>query len=422
MGIEDLTRRFAARFPRRARSPRWVGREAEFPLVAPDGRAGDASHLWPLLIEEGCRPVHDVAPGGEPGAVVGVRGDGWDCLAEVGGCTVEVVTGPRASLLDLARDHQKAMAILAPAVRRAGCRLLGFGIQPRTPPGLRLLSPKRRYPYLVEATDGRWLSWCITASDQVHIDAGRDELVAVMNAMNALSGAIIAFTANSSVYRGRVGRLASGREGLMASVTGEPYRHGAVPRAFTDLEDYVRFVLGFRCLFLPDGRGDYRLVDGPLGELDGEAGFERFLFHDHYWWPSARPRARIGTLEVRPACQQPVTASWAAAALATGLADAHREAEALHAERLGPKAWEILLRFRWRAVRDGVRAREPAPGLLAELLGLADMGLRKRGFGEEVFLEPLRERLDRRTGPADLARRVAAERGIERLVGAVALD
>jgi gamma-glutamylcysteine synthetase len=422
VGIEDLAQRFAARFPRRARSPRWVGREAEFPLVVPDGRAADSSRLWPLLIEEGWRPVHDAAPGGEPGAVVGVRGDGWDCLAEVGRCTVEVVTGPRSSLLELARDHHRAMAILVPAARRAGCRLLGFGIQPRTPPGRRLLSPKRRYPYLAEATDGRWLSWCITASDQVHIDAGRDELVAVMNAMNALSGAIIALTANSSVYRGRVGRLASGREGLMAAVTGEPYRHGAVPRAFTDLEDYVRFVLGFRCLFLPDGRGDYRLVDGPLREIDGEAGFERFLFHDHYWWPSARPRARIGTLEVRPACQQPWGASWAAAALATGLADAHQEAAALLAERLGPNAWEVLLRFRRRAVRDGVRAPEPAPGLLAALLGLADMGLRRRGFGEEALLEPLRERLDRRTGPADIARRVVAEGGIERLVGDVALD
>jgi gamma-glutamylcysteine synthetase len=311
------------------------------------------------------------------------------------------------------------MAVLVPAARRAGCRILGFGIQPRTPPGRRLLSPKRRYPYLVEATDGRWLSWCITASDQVHIDAGRDELVALMNAMNAFSGAIISLTANSSVYRGRAGRLASGREGLMASVTGEPYRHGAVPRAFTDLEDYVRFVLTFRCLFLPDGRGDYRLVDGPLGEVDGEAGFERFLFHDHYWWPSARPRARIGTLEVRPACQQPERSSWAAAALATGLAEAHVEAAALLKDR--PGAWEALLAFRRRAVRDGIRARQPAPGFLADVLGVAGRGLRERGFGEEALLEPLLERLDRGAGPADIARQIVGEGGIGRLVEVLAL-
>jgi len=385
-----------------------------------DGRAGDASRLWPVLLEDGCEPVHDVPPGGEPGALVGVRGDGWQCLVEVGRCTVEVVTGPRPSLLDLARDHERAMGRILPAARRAGYRLLGFGIQPRTPPGRSLLSPKQRYPYLVEATVGRWLSWCVTASDQVHVDAGRDDLVPLMNVMNALSGAVIALTANSSVYRGRPGRFSSGREGLMTPVTEEPYRHGAVPRAFAGLEDYVRFVLGFRCLFLPNGRGGYRLVQGPLAHLDGELGFERYLFHDHYWWPSARPRARLGTLEVRPACQQPPAASWAAAALATGLAEAHREASAL-LEDLAPDPWPALLAFRGRAVRDGVRAVEPVPGFLAHAVDLAEAGLRVRGFGEEPLLEPLRERLDRGGGPADDARRLARESGAQALAGALAL-
>jgi gamma-glutamylcysteine synthetase len=419
----ELAERFARCFPRRARAPRWVGREAEYPLVTPDGRAGDASRLWPMLLEEGgCEPIRDVPPGGEPGAVVGVRGDGWELLVEVGRCTVELVTGPRPSLFELSRDHERALTRILPAVRRAGLRLLGFGIQPRTPPTRSLLSPKRRYPYLVEATASRWLSWCVTASDQVHVDAGRDDLVALTNVMNALSGSVIALTANSSVYRGRPGRFASGREGLMSNVTGEPYRHGAVPRAFADLEDYVRFVLGFRCLFLPDGRGDYRLAYGPLGGLHGDAGFDRFLFHDHYWWPSARPRARIGTVEVRPACQQPAGASWAPAALATGLAEAHREAAALIDDRLGSDHWPALLRYRAHAVRDGVRAAEPAPRFLGDVLEVAATGLRRRGFGEERLLDPLRRRVERRAGPADEARRLARGSGPPSVAVALALD
>jgi gamma-glutamylcysteine synthetase len=419
--VDELADRFASSFPARARSPRWVGREAEYPLVTPDGRAGDASRLWAVLLEEGGEPVRDVPPGGEPGAVVGVRGDGWECLVEVGRCTVEVVTGPRRSLNDLARDHERALARILPAVDRAGYRLLGFGIQPRTPPGRGLLSAKRRYPYLVEATSGRWLSWCVTASDQAHVDAGRDELVALMNTLNALSGAVIAFTANSSVYRGRPGAFACGREGLMEDVTGEAYRHGAVPRAFAGVDDYVRFVLGFRCLFLPDGRGGYELVQGPLGGLEGPSGFERFLFHDHYWWPSARPRAHIGTLEVRPACQQPAGATWTPAALATGLAEAHREASALLEDRLGPDPGPALLRFRRLAARDGLRAREPAPAFLADVLALAERGLRSRGLGEEPMLAALRDRLERRAGPADDARRLVGDRGVRGLLDAAAL-
>jgi hypothetical protein len=294
---QELAARFEACFSDRSRSPRWVGREAEYPLVTEDGRAGDASALWPILLQGGgCEPVHDVPPGGEPGAVIGVRGDDWECLVEVGRCTIEVVTGPRASLWDLARDHGQALRRILAAAGRAGLRLLGYGIQPRTPARPALLSPKHRYGYVVEATSGGWETWCITASDQVHLDAGRDDLVPLTNALNALSGAMIALTANSSVYGGRSGRFASGREGLMASVTGEPYRHGAVPGPFADVEDYVRFVLGFRCLFLPDGRGGYRVVGEPLTDIEGDEGFQRFLFHDHYWWPSARPRARLGTL------------------------------------------------------------------------------------------------------------------------------
>jgi gamma-glutamylcysteine synthetase len=418
---EDLASRFAACFPTHISGPRTVGREAEFPLVTPDGRAGDASRVWPLLIEAGCEPVHDQVPGGRPGEVIGVRGPGWQCLVEVGRCTVEVVVGPRPSLGELREDFDRALAAVLPAVGRAGYRLLGYGIQPRTPPGPELLPPKRRYSVMIRATSGRWIRWCVTASDQVHVAAGRDELIPLLNAMNGLSGAIIALTANSSVYGGRRGRFASGREGLMVDVTGEPSRHGAVPYPFTGVEDWFRFVLGFRCLFLPDGRGGYVRPGRPMSEvLATRPDLDAFLFHDHYVWPSARPRARLGTVEIRPACQQPPGASWAAAALALGLVEARREVEDLVHDRLDPEPWPALLRFRRAAVRDGIRASPPFPGFLDELTELAGRGLEARRLGEEVLLAPLAERLDRRMGPSDEARMLlgGGQRG---LVGALAL-
>jgi glutamate--cysteine ligase len=416
---EELATRLEACFPDRSRSPRWVGREAEFPLVTRDGRAGDAELMWPVLLEQAeCEAVRDVLPGGAPEAVIGVRGREWECLMEVGRCTVEVITGPRPSLPELARDHDRALSTVVAAAREVGLRLLGCGIQPRTPARAALLSPKRRYRYLVKATDGRWETWCITASDQTHLDAGRDELFPLTNVLNALSGAVIALTANSSVYGGRRGRYASGREGLMASVTGEPYRHGAVPRPFADGEDYVRFVLGFRCLFLPDGRGGYRLGGGPLADVGGEEGFQRFLFHDHYWWPSARPRARLGTIEVRPACQQPADSSWAPAALALGLAEAADGA----AEIVEEHGWTSLLEYRARSVVRGMSALEPGTGFLRDVLEVAASGLGSRGFGEERLLEPLWKRLERGTGPADEARAVVRDRGVPGLLRLRALE
>jgi gamma-glutamylcysteine synthetase len=421
--VSDLAGRFTGRFPVRLAGLRTVGREAEFPLVTPDGRAGDAGTVWPLLVDAGCEPITDLVPGGPPGEVIGVRGDGWECLDEVGRCTVEVVVGPRVSLVDLGADVDRALAAVVPAVRAAGFRLRGYGIQPRTAPASGLLAPKRRYPLMVRVTGGRWLRWCVTASDQIHVAVTQDELVPLFNLMNALAGAIIALTANSSVYRGRPGRFASGREGLMEDVTGEPYRHGALPRPFHDAEDWVRFVLGFRCLFLPDGRGGYVEPGRPMADLLEEpADLDAFLFHDHYLWPSARPRARLGTLEVRPACQQPPADTWAAAALALGLAEGHREVAALLENDVGSDPWAALLTFRRAAVREGVRAPEPAPGLLGHLVDVAERGLALRGLGEEGLLLPLRDRLDRRRGPADRARRIAGDGGVPALVEALALE
>ncbi|MGK4301838.1 hypothetical protein, partial [Klebsiella pneumoniae] len=88
---------------------------------------------------------------------------------------------------------------------------------------------------------------------------------------------------------------------------------------------------------------------------------------------------RLGTIEVRPACQQPPQDSWAATALALGLAEAHHQARAMAEDRLGADPWPTLLGFRKAAVRDGVRAAEPVGGFLEDLVGVAVRGLRARG-------------------------------------------
>ncbi len=417
-GVEALAGRFLACFRERVPSPRTVGREAEFTLVRADGRAGDSGLLWePLLAASGGRPVHDQpAPDGSR-LLVGVETDRWFCLAEVGRGTIEVGVGPAPSLGDLARDLEAALGAILPVVHGTGQLLLGYGIQPRTPPHPGLMTPKRRYLAFLEVVGRSWLRFGLTASDQVHVDAARDELVPMMNAVNAASGAIVALTANSSVYGGRVGRFASGREGLMTGMVPEPFRHGAVPRAFADAADYVRWTLGFRCLALPDGCGGFRGPRATYGEVLRREGpsFEDWTFHEHYLWPSGRPRSRLGTLEIRPACQQP-GASFAAAAFEVGLAEAWREVTGLLRDLLGPGWWRAMLAYRARAVRQGVRAREPAPGLLAKLIDVAEAALRRRGFGEERALEELRERLERRETPADRARRALRAGGVTRLL------
>jgi gamma-glutamylcysteine synthetase len=421
--LEEITRCFAAGFPKEAPALRTVGREAEFPLVRSDGRAADVFKLWPSFLEEGdCHPIYDQGIDGSE-LMVGVETKDWSCVIEVGRATVELSVGPRPTLHELARDMEVALLRLTDVVRQAGFRLLGYGIQPRTPASLGLLTPKLRYLALLEAIGSQWLRFCVTASDQVQVDMGQDDLVRQMNLINAVSGAIIALTANSAVYRGRAGRFASGREGLAANMVNERYRHGASPRPYAELEEYVRFLADLRCLCLPDGTGGFRQVGEPFADYllrdlsadDPEAAYEEFLFHEHYIWPSARPRAKIGTLEIRPACQQPAGSSWVPSALALGLIEAADEVGSYFETELGGTHWDILLRYRELAVRHGLDAPEPVPRFLKGILDLASSGLRRRGQDEEVFLAPAYELVELRSGPASRARELLATAGMAAL-------
>ena len=58
--ITALAEQYAARFRETLRPMRMIGREAEFPIVYPDGRAGDVLQLWkPLLAGGGFAPRYD---------------------------------------------------------------------------------------------------------------------------------------------------------------------------------------------------------------------------------------------------------------------------------------------------------------------------------------------------------------------------
>jgi gamma-glutamylcysteine synthetase len=431
-GIEDalegITRRFSESFPEKAPRLRTVGREAEFPLVDSEGRAADASRLWPILLEDsGVKPVYDEKDDGSE-FLIGVEHERWSCVIEVGRGTVEVSVGPRDTIHELASDFDAAMERVGGAASDLGLCLLGYGIQPLSPADERLLTPKRRYGAMLEAIGAQWLVFCVTAGDQAQVDIGRGEVVGMMNMMNAISGVVIALSANSSVYEGVVGEFASGRQGLAHGIAGEANRHGAAPRPYRSLEDYVEFLAGLRCLCLPDGSGGYRLPAGSfmdvLPEFCGDPGsaYEAFLFHEHYVWSDARPRARIGTLEVRPACQQTARLSWAPSAFSLGLMEAAEDVEGFIEDSLGSDSWEKLIRYREAAVRLGFSAPEPVPGFLKGVLGLARLGLRKRGFGEERYLEPIENRLEANRDASDDARRILGRGGVRRLVSEYAVN
>ncbi len=426
--IERLAGRFLDCYPAGLRGPRTIGREAEFPLVWPDGRAGDARLVWePLLAEPGARAIYDDPDSQRIIARVEFPEVAYEI--EMGRGTAEIVLPPAGHLAELEAISAAAVRRLVRVATARGMRVLGYGIQPRTPGGPGMMTPKRRYLALSRAIGRPWFHFTTTASDQVQIDISRAELFEAINLINLLSGPIIALTANSSVYAGRIGRFVSGREGLLAAL-GE-HRHGMTPRRFASLEDYLEFICAQRCYVLPEGGRfvrygkpftSYLTAHGPRrpGPLSARV-WDAYLWHEHYTWNSARPRAGNATIEVRPACQQPPDASLAAAGLALGLVEAMPHIRAFMHDFMGPDPWPAMAAYRRAVVREGVRAREPAPRLLEGLVDLAERALRGRGRGEEQYLRPIWRRLETRALPADRAIALFRKGGVPALIGGLQL-
>ncbi|HVH31627.1 MAG TPA: glutamate-cysteine ligase family protein [bacterium] len=408
-----LAEQYAARFRRTLRPMRMVGREAEFPIVYPDGRAGDVFQLWrPLLAKGGYVPRYD-----DPKTrklIVALKGPDGEVEVEVGRATVELVLGPYEDLWQLADGSTRLLRDVGEAARQVGMRVLGLGIQPRSRSSLALMSPKRRYAYFAKAVGKAWRHFTATAADQVHVDISRAEIVDAVNTLNLLSAPLIALTANSSVYAGRPGRYLSGREGLLGAL-GEN-RAGMAPRAFQFVEEFVRYICHYRCYVLRRGDG-FRRYNRPFENYLRDHGpdLDAYLWHEHYTWNSARPRAHNSTLEIRPACQQPHEEPLVVAALALGWVEAHAEVLAFLKDAL-PDPWTMMRRYRRAAIMHGLRAQEPVTRLVESVLRLAEGGLRRRGRGEESFLGPLWERLERRMTPGDRAREVMRVGGISALM------
>lgn len=418
--VAVLAERFMACFPATVSLPRTVGREAEYPVVTATGEAADVRRLWDYLLARGdLEPKYD---DGTRNLIVALTGEDYSYALEVGVGTVEINTRPCPDLFTLQEILEAAVTRLVRAAARRSWMVLGYGIQPVSPPTLRLMSPKQRYQSLYRAMGAEWLWYTVTASDQIQIDIGRDEMVEMLNLGNLMAPVIIALCANSPVYEGRLSPFCSGREGRMAQIHASEHRHGMPARPYTSIVDYVDTISQTTFLILradnevvPSSRlfTEYLLEHGP--------DFEAFLFHEHYIWNSARLRAAYGTIEIRPACQQPWREHMAAMALSLGLIEAAREILAYVQEALGEEYWEIMRNYHRQVIARGLAAPQPAPRFLYRIVAMAEEALRRRGFGEERLLLPIHNRLQRQLNPAQQARRIFQVDGLHGLLAHAAI-
>jgi gamma-glutamylcysteine synthetase len=428
--VESIAQRFLSSFPERIDGARTVGRELEFPLVAADGSAADLRRLWDLILAQGgMKPKYDTGSG----LLVEAAGADYGYTIEVGVGTVELNTRPCRSLFEIDAIARQGVERLVRVASAYGWRLLGYGIQPVTPPSLALMTPKQRYQSLYRAMGASWLWYTITAADQVHWAIRRDEVIPVLNFGNLMAPVIIALCANSPVHAGALSPYCSAREAQHVLIHANEFRHGMPQRPYADAEEFVRrLARATHLIRRSDGLvvPEARPFSASLGELarDADAAYDAFLFHEHYIWNSARARAAYGTIELRPACQQPWHEQMAAAALSIGLLEAREEIEEWLGDTVGAggsiyteEAWDRMRLWHRQVIRDGLRAPQPAADLLPALVQMAEGGLARRGFGEERLLAPLFDRLERNENPAQRARRIFRTDGMDALIASLAI-
>jgi gamma-glutamylcysteine synthetase len=401
---------------------RKIGREAEYPVVDETGAGFDIAPLWKRLAR---RDEHGPSMSqvlGADGRLVGLKCPRFEFAAEVGLGTIEVITGPRHDLVQLCRDHEAAVARLLEATAEHGAIVLGLGCQPLTPPSEAWMTPKPRYGLLLDRIGPPWLSFGVTASDQVHIDISEPEIAAMTNLGNILSPVFIALCGNSPVIAGEDTGLVSWREHAMGAIDPGDGRHGMPLQPVLNLSDHIARVCALpHYLHKVDGvaqvaTGVFDDFLRSVDELDTDAAFKAFLVQDHYIWHSARPRSGHGTVELRAACQQPWGEHMAVSALALGVIAGGADIAVFLADVLGPAAWDRMMTWHAQVVQHGLRAPEPVEGLIAGVLDRAKAALRVRGRREAVYLDPMYRRLANGESPADGARRAWAQGGMAGLI------
>jgi len=449
IGVKDIHKYFMQSFEKtlkaRASNERRIGLELKFPLVRSDGTAvgtQDVNALWKYLSEHDWETVPDSVTG----SIIGAKkaGEQNDTVAscETGFCKAEFSLAHSADLLGIQKQVEELKDILSGFSRSRNVYFLGYGIQPVSPPCKALLMKKARtgvwdkvFPsnrFIPEHDGDDFHLFTINAASHVHVDVCSGEAIRAVNILNGFAGPQIALSAHSNIWKGRIDPdYKCVAEKFWDWWMPDSSRVGIPPKPFRDIHDYVETISALKPVFVkrfgkPIVLKDYKsfaeyYAKGRVEGFDFDGKKISFVpmeqdidLHNTAYWYNARI-SHYFTVENRVNDQQPPGELLCIAALTLGLLSAADEA----AEEIVSRNWGDLRDLREAACRYGLSdnaSQEQLAELSGRMLDIAEAGLLRRGLGEEVFLEPLKKRLQAKMCPADEAAEVFRHAGIEGLV------
>ena len=401
----------------------FVGIELEYPVVNLSGNATDVSltkQLLVYLLDNFDFQADKYDSDNNPIQLID-KASGDMILFEVSYNTIEFAFTKAERISEVEERLDAYLGIIQPYLQNYNHELQGWGVNPNWAKNDNRPVKSPRYEMLMDflelskaKNDSFFHDYpeygSFICGSQVQLDVSKTTYLRVLNAFNQIEGPKAVLLANSEFW-GSDWDLALSRdvfwENSMHGVFEE--NAGVFPEVFKNEDDFFSY-LSETAIFTAK-RGDETYYFEPIRAKDYlstpsvkarsihgevvtiEPSEEDFKTHRSYQFQDLTTR---GTIEFRSVCTQPFSATFAPAALHLGLLV---NLETLESILKDTSLFEVFdydyLRIRClfskkEISKDDFKLILP---LTEALLTCAEDGLKNRGFGEEVYLAPLQERL-----------------------------
>ena len=401
----------------------FVGIELEYPVVNLSGNATDVSltkRLLAYLLDNFDFQADKYDSDNNPIQLID-KASGDMILFEVSYNTIEFAFAKAERISEVEERLDTYLGIIQPYLQNDNHELQGWGVNPNWAKNDNRPVKSPRYEMLMDflglskAKNNPFFHdypeyGSFICGSQVQLDVSKTSYLRVLNAFNQIEGPKAVLLANSDFW-GSDWDLTLSRDVFWENSMHGVFKEnaGVFPKVFKSEDDYFSY-LSETAIFTAK-RGDETYYFEPIRAKDYlstpsvkarsihgevvtiEPSEEDFKTHRSYQFQDLTTR---GTVEFRSVCTQPFSATFASAALHLGLLV---NLETLESILKDTSLFEVFdydyprircLFSKKEISKDDFKLILP---LTESLLSCAEDGLKSRGFGEEVYLAPLQERL-----------------------------
>lgn len=263
-----------------------------------------------------------------------------------------------------------------------------------------------------------------SCASQVQLDVNKESLVDTLNTFTMLEPMKAVILANSAFAVDEYHKFLASRDYFWKySLHGlNPHNVDDYDTVLHSIDEVVNYIktMSLYCLdrdgkyinFAPTRLDDYFAQDTVKGvyysnetdrieEISFEPSLEDIEYLRSFKFNDLTYR---GTIEFRSVCEQPVKDVMASAAFHAGLKKKTKDMELLLSteKKVYQQGYSVgeLRRMFTEGDCPGFIDQDRIFDLAKEIIDLAKLGLKERGFGEEIYLDSLYERVENKTNPA----------------------